>query len=153
MTQAREHSFYIHEHIALADKRHRKINMFIAVTSCSSIGAWAIWHSLSWLWGIIIAGSQVINAIRPYFPYEIRLAALFPLRNELEQLCLDIERKWFDIANGDMAERDIHEYTSELRAKKTEMEQKHIGNIVLPYSKSMVDEAKIRNKNHFNNIL
>ncbi len=50
----------------------RYIGIFTAVTSSSSIAAWAIWQNVSWLWAIIIALSQVLNVVVSFLPYRQR---------------------------------------------------------------------------------
>lgn len=72
MTQSREHVFYISEHIAIADKWNTRINMFMAIASSSSIGAWVIWQKFSWIWAGVIAGSHVVGAIKDHLPFKSR---------------------------------------------------------------------------------
>ena len=50
-------------------KWDRNINIFLAVASSGSIAAWVVWNRFPFVWGAIIASSQVITVIKPYFPY------------------------------------------------------------------------------------
>ena len=153
MTQSREHVFYLYEHIALSDRCDTKINMFMAISSSSSIAAWVIWQKLSCVWAFIIACSQVITATKAYFPFKKRLATLYPLKNELERLCLEVEKDWYTVSKGEMTERDIHHRTSMFKAKKAEIEQKYLSNMVLPEKGPLLSKAIVRNKVYFENIL
>jgi len=49
------------------------LKYFLAITSSSSIGAWAIWNEYSWILASIIAFSQVITAIIPFLAYKSRI--------------------------------------------------------------------------------
>ena len=86
--------------------------MFTAITSSSSIGAWVILDKLSWLWAAAIAVSHVIGAIKTYLPFKKRLSILYilyTLRNHLELLCLDIEKEYYPVFNGELTEKEIHD--------------------------------------------
>lgn len=47
----------------------RFVNVLLDIASSGSIAAWAVWKSAPMVWGGIIAGSQLVTAIKPYFPY------------------------------------------------------------------------------------
>ena len=76
------------------------IDVFIAVAGSASIGAWAIWNKYPLIWGGIIAGSQVVTAIKPFIPYWKRAESLHQLRYDLESIFLEAERDWYKIFEG-----------------------------------------------------
>ena len=80
--QLRVHVNYLElymEHSELIDK---SINIFLAVTSSTSICGWAIWNKYSFVWAVIIAASQLINAVKQFLPYRTRLKATSTLSVE-----------------------------------------------------------------------
>jgi hypothetical protein len=40
-----------------------------AVASCGGIAAWVIWKEYAFIWGAIIAASQVADALKDVFPF------------------------------------------------------------------------------------
>jgi len=40
-----------------------------AIASCAGIGAWVIWKEYAFVWGAIIAASQVADALKDVFPF------------------------------------------------------------------------------------
>lgn len=152
MTQYREHVFYTSEHIASSDRWNTKINMFLAITSSSSIGGWIIWSKLSWLWAGIIAISHVIGAIKTHLPFKKRLSILYSVRNHLDLLCLDIEKESFIVFNGELTEKEIHERICKYKSKKSIIEQKYLSSIVIPENSTFIARARNKNKVYFNNL-
>jgi len=153
MTQTREHVFYISEHIARAHKWNRRVNMFMAITSSSSIGAWVIWQKLSWIWASVIAASQVLGAVKEHLPFKRRLSVLYQLRNQIERLCIDAEKNWYSVANGELTEGEIHLRTIELKDKGTAIEQEHLSGIVLPEEPRLIFRAREKNRVYFENCM
>ncbi len=75
------------------ETRNMWLNMILAITSCSSIAAWAIWQQYSIVWAIIIAAGQVITAIKPYLPFRKRFKAFFKILPEIYELFFETEKK------------------------------------------------------------
>lgn len=82
----------------------RSINIFLALASSGSIAAWAIWKDFPLLWSSIIAISQVITTLKPFFPY-------YKVAKELNTRCLkmdliniELERLWNKIQRGKLTE-------------------------------------------------
>lgn len=124
--QLRVHTTFIELKLEQAEKRERIIKIFLAVTSSSCIGAWAIWNELSWVWAAIIALSQVLGAISQYLPYKGRVKAYSSLVNELEELMIRAEFRWHDIASGKLTESEINKSRFNIRAMKSKLLKKYI---------------------------
>ena len=96
--------------LALKVKQFRKydkiLNVFLAVTSSTSIASWAIWSSLAKVWGCIIALSQIISALRPYFPYSKHVHTLNTKCYKQETLFLELDNLWFCLKDGSISEGD-----------------------------------------------
>ena len=73
------------------------IQIFLAITSSTSIGGWVIWNEYGIIWGALIAVSQVINAIKR--PFQKRAKQIGSLNTEVEKLALDAESQWFSVFN------------------------------------------------------
>ncbi len=107
MTQFRAHTDYLRLYQLKCEGIDRNIRIFSAVTSSASIGAWAVWQNWSWLWGVIIAASQVLSAIKAYLPFEQRLKCSGDLASRFERLFLQFESTWQNVAAGDLREDEI----------------------------------------------
>ena len=152
LTQLKEHCYYINEYIVQTQQISRLINCFLAITSSSSIGAWVIWQKYAFIWGAIIAISQVVNIIKQFFPFEGRLKHLPELKNELNFLTLEMEKSWFNVAEGKWTTEEMHNKRLEFKTRKTEILQKHIPNISLPDRKKYLDVAKEKTRDYFKNF-
>ena len=121
---------------------NKTINIFLAVTSSSSICGWAIWNKYSFIWATIIASSQLLNAIKQFLPYRTRLKSISSILWELEELLTSAEMKWFDVAEGNLTEEEMNKLQFEIRRKKTQVMQKHFGINTLPTKEHYFLKAK-----------
>lgn len=147
--QLKVHINYVETHIHDAEKRDRHIKIFMAVTSSASIGAWAIWRDLSFLWGAIIALSQVLAAISPYLPYKMRIKTYSSALHELEDLFIQSEAKWHDIALGRYDEDEINKARTNLRLLKHKILKKHLPSSVIPDDEKKAATAEELALNYF----
>lgn len=137
------HARYVSLMHSDAETKDRTIKICMAIASSSSIGAWVVWKELGMLWGMIIAVSQVLNAIRPYLPYKKRMESLSTLAHELEELAINAEMKWLDIASGDVYEGDdLKKAISDVKTRKQKILKKHLPDNQLPEELSMLDKAE-----------
>lgn len=141
LCQLRFDLFYLDDCISYSRKCDDFINMFTAITSSSSVGAWIIWRTWSFLWSCIIAVSQVINAIKIYLPYSKRIKILNEQYSELYKLFIDCEYMWFKISNGDFTEEEINDKLREFRSKKHMIDSKYAKQIPVPENKKMIEKA------------
>jgi hypothetical protein len=102
-------------------KWDRNINIFLAITSSASIGAWAVWKELPFLWGGIIALSQVLNVVKPYLPYYKLVKELNVKSIRMETLNIDIESLWYKIENKKINEDDTAEKYFEIKKQLAEI--------------------------------
>lgn len=106
-------------------KWEKRINVFSAIVSSTSIAAWAIWQQLSFAWSFIIAISQVLSAIKVFLPYSRRLKSIVPFMEDLKFLYNRMEYTWFKVASGEMTEEEINEILYEFKNEYTNIENKH----------------------------
>ncbi|MGV0985494.1 MAG: hypothetical protein ACOYB2_13155 [Limnohabitans sp.] len=146
------HLLYLELQLGRTEGIDRSLKIFLAVTSSASIGAWAIWKEMSSLWAVLIAGSQVLNAVRQYLPYKERLRSISGLIHELEELLLTVETKWLDIVNGDLTESEIRKALSNLRTLRYRALKKHFPDKVLPQDNGLFAQAEQQAQAYFQNL-
>jgi hypothetical protein len=134
------------------EKIDRHIKIFLAVTSSASIGGWVVWKEQALLWSILIAGSQVLNAIRQYLPYKERLKALSGLLNEFDELLVGVESKWLDIAAGELTEAEIRKALFDFRTRKMKAIKKHFPDNTIPENEELFKKAENKAMLYFNNF-
>lgn len=132
---------YIDLYQARTESIDRIIGGFTAVTSSVSIGGWAIWQNLSFLWGCIIAVSQVLGAVKNYLPYKKRLRALAALSPELNALSIAAESGWFEVSRGILDEQEIYALQMKLKKKKQDVVHKSFSEYSLPDCKKLMQLA------------
>lgn len=96
-------AYYLDFIVTRFQKYDRNINIFLAITSSTSIAAWAIWKDYEMIWAIIIAGSQVITAIKPFFPFNKYVKELNLKSTRLHNVNVDIEKLWDNYSNGEIS--------------------------------------------------
>lgn len=128
--QLKAHIAFVEILLEESENTDRKLKIVIAVASSSSIGAWAIWHTLSWLWAAIIAVSQVISAINQYLPYKSRMKTYSSLLVELEELMIKSESQWHAIAEGQLSATEINQARFDMRSAKQKSLNKHISTTI-----------------------
>lgn len=146
------HINYVELMLSETEKKDRCIKIFFAIASSTSIGAWVIWKDYAFVWGGIIATSQVLSAIRPYLPYKERLRCYAALLIELEELQLSVESRWIEIANGKCTEETIRKSLSDLRQKRHLAFKKHLPNTTVPNDGPHFLEAERRAEAYFHNF-
>ncbi|EJB8506688.1 hypothetical protein MW364_004948 [Vibrio parahaemolyticus] len=142
LKELKTHSLYIQNFAIEQSRKERTLNIILAITSSTSIAAWAIWKDYAFVWGVIIAISQVITAVKPILPYKKRLDALNALGDSIAKLSLVAERDWYYVAEGQWTEHDIHTKWAELREKSLAAEKKCLGNLTLPRNKKALKQAE-----------
>jgi len=149
--QLKTHVGYIERLLERSETRDRVIMIFLAITSSTSIGAWAIWSHLSWLWASIIAGSQVISAIKPFLPYKSRIKAYSALVGDLEELMIQAEFKWHSISEGELTASEINKTRFEIRTQKQKSLKKHI-KTTIPSNSKLHENAEASARDYLNNF-
>lgn len=91
-------------------KLDRNINIFLALASSGSIAAWAVWQDYPIVWSSIIAFSQVITTIKPYFPYSKVIKELNSRCYKVDLLNIEYERFWNKISRGVLTEDTMEQF-------------------------------------------
>lgn len=140
--QLKLHLNYVEMHLSESEKNDRNIKIFMALASSASIGAWVIWKELSILWAAIIALSQVISAISPHLPFKERLKSYSAILHELEEVFIQAESRWPDIASGRLSEDEINKARTAVRLQKHKILKKHLSSNVIPDDKDKAEKAE-----------
>jgi len=78
-----------------------------AIASCGGIAAWVIWKEYAFIWGAIIATSQVADALKDVFPFAKRHKAASGYSMTLDYLFNDIQLEWENIFSGRYSDEEI----------------------------------------------
>lgn len=152
LDQLRIHASYAEYYYESTAKTERLINMVLAVIASSSVAGWAVWNEYQKAWAIIVAGSQVVNAVKGYLPYSKRLKALGSLANELESLFITMEGYWFNVSEGVLTDEEIHRLHMKLKNQKMVLVQKCVGAVDIPHNQKLMDKAIENTKCYFKNF-
>lgn len=126
MVQIKAWIFYLDLYEENSYKWERRINIFSAVVSSTSIAAWAIWQQFSYIWSIIIAISQVLNAIKAFLPYNKRLKVTITFLEDLKFLYNKIEYDWFKVSKGELTAEEINDILFAYKNEFTNIENKNL---------------------------
>jgi hypothetical protein len=110
------------------DRQARWIDItgiFKAVITSGTIGAWAVWKDYAFVWGVLLAAAQVLDAIKEYIPQTKgrRLASEF--LQAMESLIIDARFEWFSVSNDEYDAAEIMDRWRKLAKLMTELEAKY----------------------------
>lgn len=127
-------------------KYDRNINIFLALAASSSIGAWAIWKEYPMVWGGIIAASQVVTTVKPYFPYSKMVKEMNARCLKMDLLNIEFEERiWDMMQRAIISEATILERYYYFSKKYTEILSMP-DDLFFEPSKKQIDEANHRVK-------
>ena len=150
--QLRVHVNYTEIYLGKSEITDRNLNIFLAATSSSSICGWAVWQEYSFIWALIIASSQFLNAIKTFLPFKRRKKSLSGLLHELEELLIFAEMRWYDVSEGKLTEEEIHKLQFQIRSRKTKSLKKYFPNQTLPEKMEYFDIAEQRAQTYIKNF-
>lgn len=97
------------------------VNVFLAIATSASIGAWVVWNEFPLVWASIIAISNIVTVIKPYFPYSKYIKTLNDKYILAQDLFLTYERVWYQIEKAKLTEDEIAEKYFELCKRQNEI--------------------------------
>ncbi len=142
LKELKTHVIYLHNYAASSEWWDKAINIILAITSSSSIAAWAIWQEYQIVWAVIIAISQVITAVKPFLPFRQRLKPISDLNDHIQEISLECEKHWFSVAEGELTEKEIHDLYISMKDKSLKAEKKSLKDIVLPKNSKILKKAE-----------
>jgi hypothetical protein len=143
---------YLDEYKGRTERINNAIQMFSAIASSASIGGWAIWNQIGYVWAGIIAASQVVTAIKTYLPYNRRVRSINETYNQLSLLFLKAEHDWFQVASGDITESQIHDMRFDLKRERQTIMNKALSSQSLPLRQKVKRIADRQTETYFANF-
>jgi hypothetical protein len=83
------------------------VGIIRAVASSGSIAAWAIWRDYAFVWGSIIALSQVIDTLKDVFPFTRTHRSASEHAIALGSMFIDAQLEWENIFSGRYSDDQI----------------------------------------------
>ncbi|MDQ8182247.1 hypothetical protein QEH57_16375 [Pelagicoccus sp. SDUM812005] len=149
MNEFKAHCHYVHGYLIRSERWNNRIEIYLAITSSVCIGGWAIWAEFSFLWGFLIALSQVLNAAKSYLPFSKRIKPLRNLSYAFDELFIDMEDEWYCISEGDLTVREIHAKTIEFKRRIGALWKRHIGELTIPHNDKLLKNSTLIAKEYF----
>lgn len=141
MVQTKASVLYLEIYAEKMYLSERNINVFCAIASSASIASWAIWSEISFLWGLIIAISQVLNSVKEFFPFAKKLKLLKQFAEGMKEVYISMEQDWFRVANGELTEKEINALLTKYKRKVVELESEYLDEDVLVEKSAYMEEA------------
>jgi hypothetical protein len=107
MTELKVASSYIRLYRDYLGKWVTALGVLRAIASSGSIAAWAIWRQYAFVWGAIIAASQVTDALKDVFPFTKRHKAASTHTVTLGAMFIDAQLEWESIFSGRYSDEQI----------------------------------------------
>ena len=99
-----------------------------AIASSGGIAAWAIWKEYAFLWGTIIAASQLADALKEVFPFTKIHKAACDHAVTLNSMFIDAQLEWENIFSGRYTDEQIMNRRHKLKKLQHEAERKNFPN-------------------------
>lgn len=119
----------------------RLINAFVAITSTTSLGIWAVFKSYPTVWATIIVATQIVSAVSKHLPFTKRLQASAGCAHEYREIQNWAEAKWCEILDGDFTDAQINKARLDLHSKTAKAEKAHFPLGGLPGSERFREHA------------
>jgi len=95
-----------------------------AIASSGGIAAWALWKEYAFVWGAIIAASQVADALKDVFPFSKKHKAANEHAITLDSIFIDAQLEWENIFSGRYTDDEIMNRLHKLRKLLHDAERK-----------------------------
>ena len=125
MTVLKTDALYIHLYRDALAKWVTGLAALKAVASCGGIAAWAVWRQFAFVWGAIIAASQLTDALKDVFPFSKKHRAACEYGMTLDSLFIDVQLDWESIYSGRYSDDEIMKLLHQLRKLQLDAENRH----------------------------
>lgn len=93
--------------------------------------------------------TQIISVVYKFLPFKSRLKPLSTAGIELSVLADDAEKGWYDVAQGELTEKEINEKRFTIRKRKSAIMKSAFGGIVLPENSALMQKAEEQMHKYF----
>lgn len=143
------HACYLELYLAKTENIDRMVNFGIAITSTGSLGIWAFLKEYDKVWAALIVLSQVVAVGKSFLPYRLRVKSLASCVHEYEEHMVWAEGKWFDVAEGNLTEREIVALRTELQKRTLRTIKQCFPSSALPDNLTLLRKATARADTYF----
>ena len=112
-----------------------------ATASCAGIAAWALWREYAFIWGAIIAASQLADALKDIFPFARKHKAACVHAMTLDNLFIDVQLEWEYVSSGRVTDEEMMARLHQLRKLQFEAEKQNFPD-GLPARNALLDRAR-----------
>ena len=127
----------------------KAINIICAIASSTAIAAWSTWTQLAYIWGLIIAVSQLASVIRDIFPFNNRIKVLRELSGKLKGTFCQMEFDWYKVSQGLLLDEEINELLFRYKKQIKDIEVRHLTEEFLPEKQNYKIIAEDKCKDYF----
>lgn len=143
------HVYYLELYQLGSESVERWISIILAIASSASIGGWVIWKDYAFVWAFFIMITQVISVVYKFLPFKARIKPLASAGVELSLLADDAEKGWFDVAQGNLTEREINDKRVAIRKKKSAVMKSAFSGMVFPENEKLMAKAEDQMRKYF----
>jgi hypothetical protein len=104
-------------------RRQKVAEIFLAVTSSSSVAAWSIWRDINLLWQCLAGSSTLVAVILPILNYKKQIADLSEILSQWVQIRAEYELLWFDIEHGTPTRDHVIDQYKKLKRREIEVDK------------------------------
>jgi hypothetical protein len=104
-------------------RRQKAAEIFLAVTSSSSVAAWGIWRNIDLVWQSLSALSTLVAVILPILNYKKQIADLSEILSQWVQIRSEYELLWFDIEHGTPTRDRVIDQYKKLKRREIEVDK------------------------------
>jgi|ERR1035438_289515 hypothetical protein len=122
-------------------KRVTWLGALKAIASCGGIAAWVIWKEYAFVWGAIIAASQVADALKDVFPFAKKHKAACEHAITLANLFIDVQLEWESVFSGRYTDDEIMKRLHQLQKLQLDTESRNFPD-GLAMQNALLDRAK-----------
>jgi hypothetical protein len=148
ITELKVASAYIRRYRDYLSKWVTGLGVLRAVASSGGIAAWALWKQYAFVWGTIIAASQVTDALKEVFPFTKKHKAASTHTITLGAMFIDAQLEWEHIFSGRYADDQIMNLRYKLMKLQHDAERDNFPD-GLAVKESLFSEAQQEAKAYF----
>ncbi len=125
-----------------------RLGVLKAVASNGGIAAWVVWREYAFVWGAIIAASQLADVLKEVFPFTKTHRASSEHTVALNSMLIDAQLEWENIFSGRYSDEQISSRRHKLMKLQHDAERKAFPS-GLPFKEKLFAAAQSEAKEYF----
>jgi len=122
--------------------RVKVIDLIKAVASSGGIAGWVVWRDAPFLWSGLIAGAQLLDALKGAFPFARDYKAAGDLTVALELIFIDAQYEWERVYTSKIGNDAIMAARRKIQKLRLEAERRHFPEGFEPPARFLLMAAK-----------